>query len=231
MATAAVFIALGGTSYAAVTVTGKQVADGTLTGRDLRDGSVAGADVRDHSLRSQDFAAGQLPGGPQGAAGPQGPAGDAGPQGPEGETGAQGAKGDTGETGAQGAKGDTGPQGPKGDTGPQGPKGDTGAAGTARAYGFVAFLSSGIAFRDNVHLTSVRRDPASNVGSFCVKPDFAMPRANFNTTVLVSPEKVGDSVAAPAAGTYVLCNADEMPVRVTNSNGTLVDDGFHILFP
>jgi hypothetical protein len=52
-----------------------------------------------------------------------------------------------------------------------------------------------------------------------------------HTTVMVSPEKVGDIVAAPLAGTYTQCAGDEMPVRVTSHAGTLVDDGFHILFP
>lgn len=82
MATVAVFVALGGTSYAAVKITGKDVRNGSLAGRDVKNGSLSGGDVRtgslgtrvvrDGSLRAADFTAGELP------AGPQGPKGDKG---------------------------------------------------------------------------------------------------------------------------------------------------------
>jgi len=81
MATAAMFIALGGTSYAAVKITGAEVRDGTLTGRDVRNGSLSGRDVRNGSLRSADIAPGQIPAGPRGVAGPKGDKGDRGPGG------------------------------------------------------------------------------------------------------------------------------------------------------
>jgi hypothetical protein len=81
MATAAVFIALGGTSYAAIKVTGKNITDGTVTGRDLKDKSVGTKDlaVSARGLRGS--------GGPQGATGPQGPKGDAGTNGAKGDKG------------------------------------------------------------------------------------------------------------------------------------------------
>jgi hypothetical protein len=62
MATVAVFLALGGSSYAALKITGKDVRNGSLSGRDLRDNSVRSRDVRNGSLRAQDFKAGELPG-------------------------------------------------------------------------------------------------------------------------------------------------------------------------
>jgi hypothetical protein len=62
MATIAVFVALGGSSYAAVRITGKQVADSSLTGRDIKNGSVTSADVRNRSLLARDLKRGQLPG-------------------------------------------------------------------------------------------------------------------------------------------------------------------------
>jgi hypothetical protein len=84
-ATLALFAALGGTSYAALTVTGANIKNGSLTGADIRDGSLkgrdvrnrslTGADVRDGSLLAADFGAGELPAGAAGPAGPQGPAG------------------------------------------------------------------------------------------------------------------------------------------------------------
>ncbi|MGH2946858.1 MAG: hypothetical protein ACRDPC_11455 [Solirubrobacteraceae bacterium] len=39
-ATAALFVALGGSSYAAITITGGNVANGSLTGSDVKNGSL-----------------------------------------------------------------------------------------------------------------------------------------------------------------------------------------------
>jgi hypothetical protein len=54
MSTIAVFVALGGTSYAALKVTGKNVKDGSLTGKD----------VKNRSLGARDIKSGVLAGGP-----------------------------------------------------------------------------------------------------------------------------------------------------------------------
>jgi hypothetical protein len=98
-ATLALFVALGGTSYAAITITGASIKNGTVTGSDIKDGSlkggdvgngsltgsdlengsVTGADIADGSLAAADFPAGELPVGPAGPAGPAGPQGPAGP--------------------------------------------------------------------------------------------------------------------------------------------------------
>lgn len=72
----ALFVALGGTSYAAASLPRNSV--GT---KQLQNQSVTGAKVRNGSLTARDFRSGQAPRGP---AGPQGPAGPAGPQGPAG---------------------------------------------------------------------------------------------------------------------------------------------------
>jgi hypothetical protein len=66
-ATMALFVALSGSSYAAVKLTGKDIKDGTLTGRD----------IRNRSLRAVDFRRGELPSGPRGL---QGAKGDPGPR-------------------------------------------------------------------------------------------------------------------------------------------------------
>jgi hypothetical protein len=79
VATLALFIALGGSSYAALTITGKSVKDSSLTGRDVKNSSLTSSDIRDRSLLSKDFKAGQLPAGARGAQGPQGIAGPPGP--------------------------------------------------------------------------------------------------------------------------------------------------------
>ena len=84
----ALFIALSGTSYAALK--GPRNSVGTTQ---LRKGAVTSAKVRDGSLTLRDFNPsdlGQLRGqvGPAGPAGPGGPVGTVGPEGPRGETGA-----------------------------------------------------------------------------------------------------------------------------------------------
>lgn len=81
VAYAALFIALGGTSYAAVT---------------LPRNSVGTAQVINHSLRAVDFKSGQLPRGAQGPAGSPGAQGAGGPQGATGPQGLAGASGPAG---------------------------------------------------------------------------------------------------------------------------------------
>lgn len=58
-ATLALFVALGGSSYAALKVTGQDVRDDSLTGREVR--ALTGHDVKDGSLSQRDFAAEDLP--------------------------------------------------------------------------------------------------------------------------------------------------------------------------
>lgn len=49
-ATLALFIALGGSSYAALQITGKQVRNHSLTGRDIKKNSIRGRQVKERSL-------------------------------------------------------------------------------------------------------------------------------------------------------------------------------------
>jgi hypothetical protein len=90
VASIALFAALGGSSYAAISITGKQVRDGSLAGRDVRNGSLTSGDVRDQTLLARDFKAGQLAAGPKGERGAAGPQGPIGPQGLQGERGLPG---------------------------------------------------------------------------------------------------------------------------------------------
>jgi len=66
-AVTALFIALGGTSYAAITIPRNSVG-----AAQLRTNAVTSAKVKDHSLLSKDFKAGELPAGPKGDTGPAG---------------------------------------------------------------------------------------------------------------------------------------------------------------
>jgi len=78
----ALFVALGGTSYAAVKLPRNSVGSGQL-----RANSVTGEKVRNGSLLAADFRRGQLPAGAQGVAGLTGPTGPAGAAGPAGQRG------------------------------------------------------------------------------------------------------------------------------------------------
>jgi hypothetical protein len=100
MATVAVFVALGGSGYAAVTLSknsvgSKQLKNGAVNHSDLAKNAVTSTNVKNGSLLSADFKPGQLVAGAPGPQGLQGPKGDSG------------AKGDTGATGTQGPAGPT----------------------------------------------------------------------------------------------------------------------------
>jgi Collagen triple helix repeat (20 copies) len=99
----ALFAALGGSAYAAVTVTGKNIKDGTITGRDVMTRSLGTGELTPSAVSSLTGRPG--PAGPQGAKGERGPVGPPGPAGPKGEPGAEGARGPIGPTGVRGAAG------------------------------------------------------------------------------------------------------------------------------
>ena len=108
----ALFVALGGSAYAAVTVTGQNIKDGTITGKDVKSRSIGTGKLSATAVSS--------------LTGERGPAG---PQGPQGSQGQPGAQGPTGPIGLTGPKGDTGPGGPAGPAGPPGPPGPSGING------------------------------------------------------------------------------------------------------
>jgi Collagen triple helix repeat (20 copies) len=123
----ALFVALGGSSYAAITlstnsVKSKHIAKGAVKRADIGSSTVDSGKVADGSLLRVDFATGELP--------------PAGPKGDKGDTGASGA------TGATGAQGDPGPQGIPGQAGDRGPQGDPGMSGYQRVVAFDGFGES-----------------------------------------------------------------------------------------
>jgi Collagen triple helix repeat (20 copies) len=105
----ALFVALGGSAYAAVTVTGQNIKDGTVTGKDVKNRSLGKSKLSATALGS--------------LTGERGPAGPEGPQGPQGQRGSQGPAGPIGQTGP------LGPAGPAGGEGPVGPMGAPGISG------------------------------------------------------------------------------------------------------
>lgn len=100
----ALFIALGGASYATT-----QLPKNSVGTKQLKKNAVTSAKVKNRSLRAVDFKRGQIPAGPQGQPGEHGPQGV---HGPPGQTGPQGQRGPQGEEGIAGVEGDPGPRGP-----------------------------------------------------------------------------------------------------------------------
>jgi hypothetical protein len=101
----ALMVALGGTSYAAATLSknsvgSAQIKTSGVAGSDIRSNAITSAKVKNGSLKAVDFAAKQLPAGPAGAQGPKGDTGAKGDSGAKGTTGLQGPKGETGTVGA-----------------------------------------------------------------------------------------------------------------------------------
>ena len=86
----ALFVALGGTTYAAVTLPNnsvgiKQIKTNAVGISEIRKNAVRSGEVKNGSLRRGDFAAGQLPAGAKGDKGDQGIQGIQGVQGVQGE--------------------------------------------------------------------------------------------------------------------------------------------------
>jgi Collagen triple helix repeat (20 copies) len=88
IATLALFIALGGTSIAAITLK-----RGSVKGKHIARNAITSPKVRNASLLSEDFAPGQLPRGEQGERGERGEKGDQGEAGHDGAPGQDGAPG------------------------------------------------------------------------------------------------------------------------------------------
>src|SRR4051795_5166581 len=111
MASLALFVSLGGVSYAAVklpknSVGAPQITRNAITGTKVKDGSLTAKDFSSTLLTSlKKVTTGAGAAGAGGAAGPKGDAGSRGEQGPKGEPGAPGGPG------ATGAQGETGPRG------------------------------------------------------------------------------------------------------------------------
>jgi hypothetical protein len=85
VALVALFVAMGGTGYAAFVLPSKSVG-----AKHLKRGAVNSSKVKDGSLKAGDFGAGQFPAGAAGAVGPQGSRGAAGAAGADGSAGPRG---------------------------------------------------------------------------------------------------------------------------------------------
>jgi hypothetical protein len=92
LALIALFVALGGVSYAAVTINGRNIQNNSIPGKKLRNGAVTNNKVKANSLRANRLTAGARASltGAQGPQGPTGPRGERGAQGPGGVQGPAG---------------------------------------------------------------------------------------------------------------------------------------------
>jgi Collagen triple helix repeat (20 copies) len=123
----ALFVALGGSSYAAVrltpgSVTSSALARHAVTRTKLANNSVTGANVVGKSLTSSDFKPGSVL---------------------RGLKGDMGASGDRGLQGLEGLRGDAGPAGPTGATGAAGRDGSASIGGRARLSGSAVSAAHG----------------------------------------------------------------------------------------
>jgi hypothetical protein len=89
----ALFVALGGTGYAATqlaknSVGAKQIKKNAVGASEIKPNAVRSADVKEGALQAIDFAAGQLPAGAKGDKGDPGAKGDKGDKGEKGDAGA-----------------------------------------------------------------------------------------------------------------------------------------------
>ena len=84
MATIAVFIALGGSGYAAAKINGKNIKNRSIAGAKLERSTLTGTEVKDGALRARDFKRNELPAGAPGRPGAPGPQGARGLQGAPG---------------------------------------------------------------------------------------------------------------------------------------------------
>lgn len=92
MGALALFVALGGTAYAVTElerneVKSKHIGKGQIKNADLAGDAVTSPKVANGSLLGEDFAAGEVPAGPQGEQGPRGEQGEQGLQGVQGPAG------------------------------------------------------------------------------------------------------------------------------------------------
>ena len=161
MSSIAVFVALGGVGYAAVTLPANSVGE-----RQVKRGAIRSAEVKNGALGRQDFKAGVLPVA-DGANGVDGSDGADGSDGSDGSGGSDGANGVDGSEGPAGPPGPQGPEGPRGLQGLEGPEGPEGPAGTARAYAIVdpACPSNICAISKWKNISSVTR---VSTGNYCV---------------------------------------------------------------
>lgn len=214
LALIALFVALGGVSYAAVTINGKNIQNNSIPGKKLKNGAVTNNKVKANSLGANRLTAAARAN-LQGARGPQGPQGPQGPHGPRGERG---------EAGAHGAQG------------PQGP------AGTALAYAQVNALETPLPLLVTQRTSGFTTVARPETGLYCLVPEATVLAQAFSAGVPMRPTvasiELGNTEADPTAPLTVqvradaeICDPNAFEV-VTLSGATPVNDiSFTLIVP
>jgi hypothetical protein len=212
----ALFVALGGVSYAAVKLPANSVGTKHLKPHAVTLSKIAG------SARNA-------------LAGQRGPKGDPGLPGPKGETGSQGLQG---ETGSQGLQGETGSQGLQGETGLRGPQGDIalmsnttpcGASAQAR-YGAVVGTAACTADETAVtYAAPVTGTLTSMAVSLTNQQSFQriVVRRNGSNTSLVATCNAGPCTIAGAPVSVTA--GDKLSLLFVTLNAGGVPDGFGLV--
>lgn len=213
----ALFVALGGTSYAAVTlprnsVGTSQVRNHSITRAKLARGVAPFSRAQMHKMvvtdvtttMTSDQVLTALANAVQGQPGIQGPQG---PQGPAGQNGAsvQGPKGDTGATGAQGAQGVPGP------------------AGTSVASADVPANGS------NATLKYLTLAAHTNTGYYCFNTDKSvLPTYTAAVAAITGQAVSGGTIAVEQNPSSGVCAGHDIGVT-TAQNGTVQDLPFSLI--
>lgn len=179
----ALFIALGGTSYAAVKLPKNSVGSTQIKAHAVTEGKLAKAVVK-----KLDKA---------GVAGPKGAAGATGASGPAGAVGPAGAPGATGAAGPRGERGD------KGDPGAKGDKGDPGGVMSAAIGGLNTNVSpGGVLANPLLGGPATVTLPAAGRALVIVTGDFALTCTTAPCTVVVGAVVDGITVAPGVFSSY-----------------------------
>jgi hypothetical protein len=197
----ALFTALGGTSYAAITL-----APGSVTSKALANGAVTNSKLAVHSVGERNLAKSQLtaadfkPGALQRALGLK-----TGAAGPAGVTGGLGQTGPAGPTGATGAGG------------PMGPAGHDGSASVALRARGTGSVTAAHGSSVNVPLTGASwtqagNDPNLIAGSFTIEIP-ASCTGSFGNSIVISVDGVPNTFAA--APTFPANTTVTVPVVVS----------------
>jgi hypothetical protein len=218
----ALFVALGGTSYAALTLPRDSVGS-----RQIKTGAVGGSEVRDGALKLKDFGDEQFPAGARGpvgaggSAGPLGPAGPAGPAGLAGRNGTNGFDGQDGRNGADGRDGAIGPRGPSdaylgADSGSQTitnsaivtvPAGDYVAAASGQALYFRSDSTSPATEGETTCTLRSAEDPAHDTGTFATVPSHGFSAGTQRGGVATVSQNSAFHLPSGGTITYTCSNA------------------------
>jgi hypothetical protein len=200
VATLALFVALGGTGYAAFSlprdsVTARELRRGAVGHSELRRDAVTSSNIRDGSVGVRELSAAARDG-------------LAGPPGPTGNTGATGAAGAPGSAGA---------------TGPTGAPGKEGAPGRSPVTFRAAINSAG----NPAEIGSVRSASRAGLGDYRVQFARSLDGCTLAATLARVP---GGLVVDPPAGRITVAQSgDEVRVRTYDKDGAADDSGFHLI--